>query len=174
MGGLVHSHRFPCFLVSFLVHLKKGLDWLFTMVTLRVFIPLMKFIQWSLVLRAFLFYWGTFSFFFHPCLFDGVRFQCSQWLKISLASFLILSWFDSSVLSVISLFLFFIICMPHYHGTFISNDLTVYSYCLYQGFQFLFFVFFFSFGKYLVISYRDKIVKLFQWFCKFVACLCIS
>ena len=89
----------------FLVHFKNATRW-----TVQVFIPLMRF--------PLLFCSSgiIFSYFFHHLhLFDGVHFQDSQVLVVSfLPSILMLSWFDISILSIVSLFLHFILSIAHF------------------------------------------------------------
>ena len=81
-----------------------------------------------------------------------------------------LSWLGASIPSVV----YFFHTFYYQHDTFLntefhSNILAVYSYCLYQGRQF-----FFIFGKYLDIIYVHKGIKLFLWFCKFLALSALS
>ena len=88
--------------------------------TAQVFIPLIKFLQCSLVSSSFLVFprYSFLNAFIHLYLFDGVRFQYFQVL-ISFFSLnvLIFSWFSSSIPSVFCRFPLIIIAhfsMPNF------------------------------------------------------------
>ena len=117
-------------LISFFVHLRNSPEYT-TGSTAQVFIPLFRFLKHS---RS---SWGlSFHFFFHLHLFNGVLRTCS-------ISFLQVSW---RILDFVVLFLplIFFSHFSHFqHGSHFSAKvhsyiLTVYSYCLYQGLQFIF------------------------------------
>ena len=65
---------------SSLAHFENGTEYLTRGGAAQVFIPLMRFLQYSLVFRCFLVLLGYsfLNFFFYIHLFDGVRFQYSQ------------------------------------------------------------------------------------------------
>ena len=103
-------------LSSSLVHFKNGPEYLMSRTAL-IFIPLMRFLIYSLVLSSFLVIRRYFlkHFFFHTRLFDGVRFQffppnCAL-LFSECSDF---SWFDCSLPCVICRFLLFVISVAHF------------------------------------------------------------
>ena len=125
--------------LSFLVHLSELFIWLMNLSILQA--EMLRF--WSLCsdfccrtwFLVFTFVWCTYSFwtlFFNLRLFEGVRFLYTQVLVIFLFA-MILSWFGTTLSSVISPFLLFIITIAYFYAKFHSYILAVYSYCLFQS-----------------------------------------
>ena len=121
--ALMDRYEFSCYLVHMLILFSNpftnSLVYLRKCAT-QVFIPLMRFLQCSLISSIFLFSRGIlFIFFFLLCMFIGDRFQYSQVFKVSFfLSVMILSRLGSSIPSVICGFPPFIIsmaqfCMPY-------------------------------------------------------------
>ena len=159
-GGGLFSFLFFCWFLSFLSF--WGVFFLFSF--------------FCLLLSFFLF---VFCFLFlFTCLFDSGRFQYSRVRVIFSPSVLMHFWFYSSIPSVVSIFLFFLITRAHFS---IPNSIPIFLYfllgffaclldCLFFCFVlgiFLFFVclFFLFFRKYLDIHI---LVHLFLWFCELV------
>ena len=139
------------FFVLWSICFKNGPEYLIRR-TAQVFIPLMRFLLQSLVLRSFLLLKYIFIFsFISACLIISVS-NIPKFLKFFFSpSILKLSWFGSSVPSGVSFFPLFIMSIAHFS--------MLNSYCLYQSLQF-----FFIFGKYLYIIHVHKVINLFLWF----------
>ena len=80
---------------------------------------------------------------------------CANFLHLYII-WLIISYLSLHFYSIISLF----------HFSLWTWHIFVYSYCLFQNLQFLFF---FIFCKQLEVIHVHKVINLFLWFCKFVA-----
>ena len=124
----MHHHLLSCYLVHFQKFFpgpfQEQSEYLKREIA-QVFIPFMGSLLYSLVSRSFLVRLSYFlNFFFQLRLFDDVRFQYSKVLVIVpfFPSVLILSWFGSSVFSVICLFLFITISISHF---FMANSILI-------------------------------------------------
>ena len=106
-----------------------------------VFISFMRFLLQSFISKSFFVLRKYFFIFFvHLHLFDCIHLQYSQALVVfNLSNRPYAFWVISSVPSTDSLFARFIFNMAHFNSKFHSYILVVYSYCLYQGLQFLFY-----------------------------------
>ena len=150
---------------SFLVHLKNGPEYL-RRGSAVMLIPLMRFLQQILVPRIFLAFLRYFLLiFFQRCLYDSFRFQYSKVdviFPFSKLSDTFLMWHLLS-------FSYFSFSTWHYeHGIFLCKIPFLYSGCI-----FLLFVSAspvpFHFCKQLAVVRIHLVIKIFLWFCKFVA-----
>ena len=152
--------------LSSLVHLKNGPEY-FTRGTVRVFIPLMRFLQCSLVSSSFLVLLRySFLFLLSP---PHVKLcPLPVFLGICRFPFLRAFWFciDLVVLFLPSyvIFRFSLLAWYIFYGRFHPNILTVYPHCPYKGFQ-SFLIFYKQF--YVVMVYW--VVDFFLQFVKYVS-----
>ena len=123
------------FSLSFsLVHFKNSLEYL-TRATLKVFIPLMRFLPQKFSGS----FWNSLLFYFHFCLFHGVIFEYIQVFLIFLFSkssdvFLIWQFYSFCCFSIPTFHCpHFIFLYPKFH----SYIWAIYSYCLYWLFSFI-------------------------------------